>query len=338
MAPQFIFTMKDLRKVTPPGQGDPARASGCRSSPAPRSACSAPTARASARCCASWPAWTRTSSARPARPRASRIGFLPQEPQLDPEQERARARRGGGGATKRALLNRYEELLRRLVAMENAGRAGPAAGPDRRRRTCGSWTATLEIAMDALRLPPRRRRRDHALRRRAAARGPVQGPAAAARPAAAGRADQPPRRRVGGLAGAPPAGVPGHRRGRHPRPLLPRQRRRLDPGAGPRRGHPLAGQLLLLAGAEAEAAGPGGEGGVGPPAHPGARAGVGPHGAARPAGQEQGPPDAYEKLLAEQEATRSARGRPRSPSRPGRAWATWWSRPRGCARATATTC
>ena len=56
----------------------------------------------------------------------------------------------------------------------------------------------------------------------------------AARPAAARRADQPPRRRVGGLARAPPRGVPGHRRRRDPRPLLPRQRRRLDPRARPR--------------------------------------------------------------------------------------------------------
>ena len=49
--------------------------------------------------------------------------------------------------------------------------------------------------------------------------------------------------------------VPGHRRGRHPRPLLPRQRGRLDPRARPRPRHPLRGQLLVLAGAEGGAAG-----------------------------------------------------------------------------------
>ena len=37
---------------------------------------------------------------------------------------------------------------------------------------------------------------------------------------------------------------PGHRRGRHPRPLLPRQRRQLDPRARSRQGHPVRGQLL----------------------------------------------------------------------------------------------
>ena len=46
---------------------------------------------------------------------------------------------------------------------------------------------------------------------------------------------------------------------RHPRPLLPRQRDRLDSGARPRPGHSVRGQLLGLAGAEAEAAGAGSE-------------------------------------------------------------------------------
>ena len=76
-----------------------------------------------------------------------------------------------------------------------------------------------------------------------------------ARPAPARRAHQPPRRRVGGLARAHAAGVPRHRGRRHPRPLLPRQRGRLDPRARPGSGHPLGGQLLLLARAEAGPAG-----------------------------------------------------------------------------------
>ena len=64
---------------------------------------------------------------------------------------------------------------------------------------------------------------------------------------------------IGGLAGASPPAVRGHGHRRDPRPLLPRQRGRLDPGAGPGPGHPLEGQLLLLAGAEAEPAPAGGE-------------------------------------------------------------------------------
>ena len=73
-----------------------------------------------------------------------------------------------------------------------------------------------------------------------------------ARPAAARRAHEPPRRRVGRVARALPQGVRGHGRRRHARPLLPRQRGRLDPRAGPRRGHPVGRQLLELARAEEE--------------------------------------------------------------------------------------
>ena len=53
---------------------------------------------------------------------------------------------------------------------------------------------------------------------------------------------------------------PGHGGGRHPRSLLPRQRGRLDPRAGPRPRHPVGGQLLVVARAEGAAAGTGGEG------------------------------------------------------------------------------
>ena len=80
---------------------------------------------------------------------------------------------------------------------------------------------TLEIAMDALRLPPPDADVDQALGRRAAPRRAVPDAAASARPAAARRADQPPRRRERRLARAPPARVPGHgRRGTHDRYFL----------------------------------------------------------------------------------------------------------------------
>ncbi len=46
------------------------RTSTCRSIPTPRSACSASTAPANRRCCASWPGSTTNSPARPGRPRA----------------------------------------------------------------------------------------------------------------------------------------------------------------------------------------------------------------------------------------------------------------------------
>ena len=102
----------------------------------------------------------------------------------------------------------------------------------------------LDQAMDALRCPPPRRARRQPLRWRAPPRRAVQAPAPAALAAAARRAHQPPRRRVGAVAGEPPGVLPRRRPGRDPRPLLPRQRRRVDPRARPRQDPPLRGQLL----------------------------------------------------------------------------------------------
>ena len=43
-----------------------------------------------------------------------RIGYLPQEPQLDPDEGRARQRRGRRSAEIRALLTRFDEINARL--------------------------------------------------------------------------------------------------------------------------------------------------------------------------------------------------------------------------------
>ena len=101
----------------------------------------------------------------------------------------------------------------------------------------------LEIAADALRLPPWDAKIEHAVRRREAPRGAVPAAAVQARHAAARRADQPPRRRERRVARAVPAEVSRHRGRGDPRPLLPRQRRRVDPRARPRPRHSVEGQL-----------------------------------------------------------------------------------------------
>jgi hypothetical protein len=94
--------------------------------------------------------------------------------------------------------------------------------------------------MDALRCPPP----DATFSVSPVASAPrraVQAAARAARPAAARRADQPPRRRERAVARAAPGEVRRHRRRGHPRPVLPRQRRAVDPRARPRPGLPLRG-------------------------------------------------------------------------------------------------
>ena len=167
-----------------------------------------------------------------------KIGYLPQEPRARPGADRARGgrgrhrRRAGGEEAPRRGLRRVRRARRRLrQARRRAGRARGASSPPPAARTP---SMQLEIAADALRLPPwdavigklsGGEKRRVALCRMLLSQ---------ARHAAARRADQPPRRRKRRLARAVPAALPRHRRGHHPRPLLPRQRRRVDPRTRPR--------------------------------------------------------------------------------------------------------
>ena len=234
------------------------------------------------------------------------VGYLAQEPELDPPRT-SPATSPTAWARPSGLVDRFNEVCAAMGEPDADFDKLLAEQADLQDKidAAGAWDLdrTFEIAMDALRLPPGRRRRHHALRRRAAPGGPVPAAALQARPAAARRAHQPPRRRVGGLAGAHAAGLPGHRRRRHPRPLLPRQRGRLDPRARPGRRHPLGGQLLLLAGAEAGPPGRRGEGRPVPAA--GARSASSSGSACRPGparAKGKARITAYNELVAEAEA------------------------------------
>ena len=147
----------------------------------------------------------------------------------------------------------------------------------------------LDIAMDALRLPPGDADVDDALRRRAPPRRALPAAARRARHAAARRAHQPPRRRERLVARAVPGGVPGHRRRRHARPLLPGQRGRAGSSSSTRarafRGRATTPRWLEQ---KRSAGSPGGEAGLGPAEDAAARARVGADVAAGAAGQEQG--------------------------------------------------
>ena len=112
----------------------------------------------------------------------------------------------------------------------------------------------IEQAMDALRCPPGDEPVTHLSggeRRRVALCKLLL---EAARPAAARRADEPPRRRERAVARAAPGALPGHDPRRHARPVLPRQRGRVDPRTRPRPRLPVRGQLLDLPGEEGRAA------------------------------------------------------------------------------------
>ena len=197
---------------------------------------------------------------------------------------------------------------------------------------------TVDMAMDALRCPPGDadvtkisggERRRVALCRLLLSQ---------ARHAAARRADQPPRRRERRVARAHARGVQGHGRRDHPRSLLPRQRRQVDPRARSRRGPPVRGQLLGLARAQGQAPQGRGEAGRRARAHARARARVGAAVAEGPPGQEQGAPQPLRRdgrRGAEGGARRVARDRDpagAAPRRRGR------RRSRACPRRSAIAC
>ena len=262
-------------------------------------------------------------------------------PQLDPTKD-VKGNVMDGVAEVQALIDAVQRGHGQVVRPRrrlrgDRRRAGRPRGQDRRGRRLEP-RAQRRHRDGRPALPARRRRRHDPVRRREAPRRAGPAPPPAPRPAPPRRADQPPRRRVGRLARALPPGVRGHGRRDHPRPLLPRQRRAVDPRARPRPRHPVRGQLLGLARAEARRAWRGEE----KPADARQRTLARElewvrMGAAGPPGQGQGPPGGYEKLLAEANDRQGRRrASSRSRSRPGRASATRSSRSRTCARATAT--
>ena len=123
------------------------------------------TAPARARCCGSWPASTRSSSARPSPPTASRIGYLPQEPQLDATKDVLGNVEEAVAADAATLLDALRGDQRRSSASPTPTRwtSCSTSRPSCRTRstppTRWELDRTLEIAMDALRLPAGRRRR-----------------------------------------------------------------------------------------------------------------------------------------------------------------------------------
>ena len=181
----------------------------------------------------------------------ARVGYLPQEPELDPSLGREgqrHARRRGKAGDPRPLQRADGELLRR-----DGGGSLKTAGRDRLEKPLGPGIEGRDVDGGA-RLPAGRCRRDDAFRRREAPRGALQAAARRARPAAPRRADQPPRRGDRRVARKASGAFSRRRADRHPRPLFPRQRHRLDSGARSRPRRSLRRELHRLSRQEGEAA------------------------------------------------------------------------------------
>src|SRR5262249_30344332 len=200
----------------------------------------------------------------------ARVGFLPQEPQLDAAKS-VRENAMEGGAANKVLLDRYNEI----AANYSEETADEMAKLQDEIDSKNLWDLDSQIdqAMDALRCPPDdaevSRLSGGERRRVALCRLLLEQPDLLLLDEPTNHLDA-----ETGLARRPSAQLSGRDPDRHPRPLLPRQRHRLDPRARPRPRHSLPGQLLVVAGAEAEAARAGGSRGGRAPAHARARAGV----------------------------------------------------------------
>ena len=315
MAGEYIFTMRDLRKVVPPSREilkgiylafypgakiGVLGANGAGKSTLLRIM-----------------AGVDTDFIGEAKPLAgTRIGYLPQEPQLDAAKD-VRGNVEEGVRELRQLLDDFNTIVGAVRRADERRRDEPLLEKQGRLQDqidhLGVWELDhkLDIAMDALRLPPG----DASVttlsggerRRVALCRLLLEQPDMLL-------LDEP----TNHLDAESVAWLEkyleefsGHGGRDHARPLFPRQRRQVDSRARSRRRHPVGGQLLELAGSEAEAPRDRGETGLRPTEDAGAGAGVGPDGSQGPAGQEQGP---HSRATRSCDRNRTAKARARSKS------------------------
>ena len=142
-----------------------------------------------------------------------RIGYLPQEPQLDPTKN-VRDNVMEGVAAKKALVDRYNEI----AANYTDETADEMAKLQDEIEAQGLWDLDSQVdqAMDALRCPDGDADVSHAVGRRAPPRRAVQAAARCAGHPAARRTDQPSRRRIRRVARAHAARIQGLHHPRHP--------------------------------------------------------------------------------------------------------------------------
>jgi ATPase subunit of ABC transporter with duplicated ATPase domains len=174
----------------------------------------------------------------------ARVGYLQQEPQLDATKS-VRENVMEGVAPQKAILDRYNELAMNY-SDENAGRDDQAAGRDRVQGAVGSRLQGRPGDGRAA-LSAGRRRCGQAVRRRARAGSRSAGCCSSSPNCCCSTSPPTILDAESSLARRPSAQLSRRDPDRHPRPLLPRQRHRLDPRARSRPRHSLRGQLLGLA-------------------------------------------------------------------------------------------
>ena len=189
------------------------------------------------------------------------VGYLAQEPELDSSKTVSRTSRTAR-ARDRDMVERFQpdrhgngRGRRRLDAL------GAEMGELQEKiDAVDGWTLDnqLEIAMEALRCPPSDARVENLSGGEKASRRADPAADPEALDPAARRADQPPRCRERRMAREPLEGI--RRRGAddHPRPLFPRQRRRVDSRIGSRQVLPYEGNYTTYLDQEGQAARAGG--------------------------------------------------------------------------------
>ena len=260
----------------------------------------------------------------------TRIGYLPQEPQLDPAKD-VRGNVEEAVAEQRAMLRQFEEISAKFAEPmddDEMNRLLEKQGNLQERiDALGLWELDhkVEIAMDALRLPPGdadvAKLSGGERRRVALCRVLLEQPDMLLLDEPTNHLDAESVWWLERFLAEFPGTVVAVTHDRYFLDNVAGWILELDRGAG----HPVGGELLLLAGAEGAPAGAGGEAGLRPAEDAAARAGVGADVAPRAAGEEQG---AHHPLRGAARGGGAAdRGdRPRSSSRSpsGSATRSWW--------------